>query len=299
MIQIDGTTNVRDIGGRKTPEGFLIRQGIFYRSAEIGRYFPLTEKGHGQLEELHLAGDMDLRRMDEDPQPALPPPVRYIHPLKSDSSNGVYQYQDGLISTADVYAKVFKELADPGNYPLLLHCYAGVDRTGTVVAVLEALLGCSEQQMGEDFQWSCLSQFTPKDTTGDEWKSTMAYLKTFDEKDATVQAGAWNYLLKQGVTIDDMVSIRKIFTNNDKLPLFATAKQPSGAGRRRDLPGIITHVPGTSVSSFPVPAGMRRLTVYNCQGKKIREINDLDLRSNANVRLPVLCNGIYFAQWGK
>jgi hypothetical protein len=297
MLQLDGTTNVRDIGGRKTPEGFLIRQGLFYRSAEIGRHFPVTEKGMQQLKELRISSDFDLRRMDEDPQPLLSPPVRYIHPLKDDSSNGVYQYKEGLISTADVYAKVFKALADPRNYPLILHCYAGLDRTGTVAAIVEALLGCSEQQIGDDYQWSALSQFSRKDTSGEEWKGTISYLKSFDGKDSTsVQAGAWNYLLKQGVTIDDIVSIRKILINNDQIPPFVSIiNSLKGSGGFKDAADFYM-LSSTFVSLFPKIKCGRQTAIYNCQGKKMLELYGVASVETIRSRLAMLGPGIYFVR---
>jgi hypothetical protein len=293
MLRIDGTTNVRDIGGRKTPDGFLIRQGMLYRSAEFNVGHPITEKGMEQLKQLHIACDIDLRKAEESPQPALPDPVRYFHPV-NDSGNGIYQYKDGLISTADLYGKVFKVLADQRNYPVALHCRGGADRTATVVAILEALLGCSEQQMGEDYQWTSLSVFDLRDTTLDQWKGTISYLKSFDVQGSTVQAGACYYLLKQGLTIDDIVSIRKIFINNNQSPIFTVIKNRSQFPAKNGKLHFFDRSPFSHHPLLTLTKGIRSVSLFNCQGKTIFKVN---VHTDAANTLGSVGPGVYFVQY--
>jgi len=42
-------------------------------------------------------------------------------------------------------------LADPGNYPILVHCTHGKDRTGIVVALALAAVGVDEEEICEDY----------------------------------------------------------------------------------------------------------------------------------------------------
>jgi protein-tyrosine phosphatase len=293
MIYIDGATNIRDIGGRKTADGFLIRQGILYRSSEFNRTYTITEKGIEQLKQLHIACDIDLRRKDENPGPALSESVRYVNTVDSLGA-GILQYKEGLISTGAIYAIVFKALADQRNYPGVFHCYAGADRTGTVAALLEAILGCSEKQMGEDYQWTSLSTHGVKDTISDNWKGTVSYLKSFDEKDSTVQAGACYYLLKQGLTIDDIISIRKIFIGDDRIPFYVSVKNPSRrsiASRKfKMIDRLLCSSPGLIPS---IKKGTRKAVLFNCQGKKIAELNGPDFYAQAKAKLFNVRPGAY------
>lgn len=40
---------------------------------------------------------------------------------------------------------------DDNNYPIVFHCIAGADRTGTVAMLLEALLGVPEEELWRDY----------------------------------------------------------------------------------------------------------------------------------------------------
>ena len=51
---------------------------------------------------------------------------------------------------------VFKGLADVTKYPVYLHCTHGMDRTGIVCFILEAILGISEEDLVRDYQLSAL-----------------------------------------------------------------------------------------------------------------------------------------------
>lgn len=46
---------------------------------------------------------------------------------------------------------LFDLLKDPGNYPLLIHCRAGKDRTGFMVVMIELVLGYSQAAIQQDF----------------------------------------------------------------------------------------------------------------------------------------------------
>jgi protein-tyrosine phosphatase len=223
MIYIDGTTNVRDIGGRRNMDGLMIRQGIFYRSAEFNQTYIVTPKGIAQLKQLGIVFEIDLRNSGENPLPLPLLSVRYMRPI-TDSGAGIAEYKSGLVSTPQLYRDVFKEIANSSNYPLICHCRLGADRTGTVVALLEAILGCSEQQMGEDYVWTSLSIIGRRDTASQEWRDVISYLKSFDNPNSTIQAGAWNYLQVQGMTVDELIAIRKIFLDDDHQPFPALGK---------------------------------------------------------------------------
>lgn len=56
-------------------------------------------------------------------------------------------------STAEVKA-VFDVLSDEGNYPLLVHCTQGKDRTGLVVLLVLLLLGVEKEAIDVDYMLS-------------------------------------------------------------------------------------------------------------------------------------------------
>lgn len=67
-----------------------------------------------------------------------------------------YQAYAGL-DTPDsraAFSEIFRTLLTPCAYPALIHCRAGRDRAGTVVFLLNALLGVSERDLRRDRELS-------------------------------------------------------------------------------------------------------------------------------------------------
>jgi protein-tyrosine phosphatase len=227
MIYVDGTTNVRDIGGLPAMNGTMIRQGLLYRSAEFNQTKEITDKGLEQLKALGIVTEIDLKMNQENPQNVISWLPRYIRPL-SDSGDGMSLYLDGLTKTPEVVASVFREMASPQTYPMIIHCRMGADRTGEIVAMLEGILGCSDAQIILDYTWSSLSTFGRRDTASLYWKDFILYLKSFDPEGGTIQKGTWNFLLSIGVTAEELDAIRNIFLCKDENSFQAI---------RRTLPG--------------------------------------------------------------
>jgi hypothetical protein len=61
---------------------------------------------------------------------------------------------DGLVfkEGRKTFAKVFKVLCDEKNYPLIFHCAAGRDRTGSLAFILNGLLGVDEEELYKDWE---------------------------------------------------------------------------------------------------------------------------------------------------
>ena len=58
FLDSDGAFNFRDVGGRASVDGGVLRTGRLYRSASLDT---LTDEGHRQLEQLGVATVLDLR----------------------------------------------------------------------------------------------------------------------------------------------------------------------------------------------------------------------------------------------
>src|SRR4029453_15188695 len=49
---------------------------------------------------------------------------------------------------------IFEALGEPDNLPALVHCTGGRDRTGVAVALIQAALGVSDDDIAEDYALS-------------------------------------------------------------------------------------------------------------------------------------------------
>jgi protein-tyrosine phosphatase len=53
-----------------------------------------------------------------------------------------------------MFAVIFQRLADESNLPIIIHCAAGKDRSGTMIAVLLKLLGVPDETIAADYSLS-------------------------------------------------------------------------------------------------------------------------------------------------
>jgi hypothetical protein len=112
------------------------------------------------------------------------------------------------IFTDDGKAKIgsiFKDIANPDNYPIYLHCTYGADRTGTVCYILEAVLGVSADDCLKDYSLTRHTELV-------NILLVTEGLKKYDTTGTmTLKEQAEAYLIDCGLTEAEIASIRDIF----------------------------------------------------------------------------------------
>ena len=159
---IEGTLNVRDIGGYPTGNGQSTRWGVLFRSDKLDR---LTSLGVKELRNLHVQTIIDLRYT---PEVEVNPDViadtdlfGYRH-LPLYELSGEHSLPTIPDSALDLYIKVldhrqqqiktlFDHLTAPTSFPALIHCTAGKDRTGVVVALILGAIGVPYETIIADY----------------------------------------------------------------------------------------------------------------------------------------------------
>ena len=157
-IQIDGTGNVRDIGGWKTSSGKTVKYGMIYRGQKLEN---VTSLGIATIKQLGLKTELDLRYADQKFQtPGTGMKYEFIEtPGQYDN---VMKVNQDVFKTS--YKRIFTLLSDESNYPFYAHCNAGADRTGTFVFMINGLLGVSYEDLTRDFELTSFS------STGKRWR---------------------------------------------------------------------------------------------------------------------------------
>ena len=156
-IKLETSFNTRDAGGYVTHDGRRVRHGVLFRSDGLHRLSPAARE---RLLGLGLRTMIDLRtfgEIDEHPNPfASSPHTQYKHlPIFE-------QYEHGLPPSLEIMyermfarkhaiRKVFAALAQPNAFPTLVHCVAGKDRTGVVIALLHSLCGVPDEHIAADY----------------------------------------------------------------------------------------------------------------------------------------------------
>ena len=152
-LDIDGCFNVRDAGGWPTSDGRWMRTGALYRADDPVR---ITAEGRRAIEELGLRAVVDLRQQSQfDRGPGFVDRAITFHiPLVDRVIN---TDDPPRIENPDDLAALYEDMADRGREPLvsavetiarfigdgpvMVHCAAGKDRTGMVVALVQAAIG--------------------------------------------------------------------------------------------------------------------------------------------------------------
>ena len=77
--------------------------------------------------------------------------LRYKEYTRAGSDGFVQAYHDILLAAPQAYGKIFKHLAIQNVEPCLVHCTAGKDRTGVLIALLFEVAGVSPEKTAEEY----------------------------------------------------------------------------------------------------------------------------------------------------
>ncbi len=153
VINPEGTTNFRDLGGYIAYEGSQIAWRTLFRSDSLDR---LTEEGVRTFLTLGIRTVVNLRSENTDAVdvPGVVSAVEMISlpwDMKGATEDVPQTYRNFLRDNLSVFREVFFLLADAKNLPLLFHCAAGKDRTGVLAAVILKSLGVSDEIICADY----------------------------------------------------------------------------------------------------------------------------------------------------
>jgi protein-tyrosine phosphatase len=154
-LPLAGTYNLRDVGGYPTAGGGTTRWRTLLRGDALHR---LDDDGWGTL---GVRTVVDLR---EDAEHDLAPHVVGGHPVvvrRMPLLDRLGSLPKGW-TLADLYLRVVDErgprlaatvgaLAEPGALPAVVHCTAGKDRTGIVVALVLSAVGVDDDTIAQDY----------------------------------------------------------------------------------------------------------------------------------------------------
>jgi protein-tyrosine phosphatase len=179
VLNFEGITNFRDLGGYLTDGGQTVKWGVLYRSAT------LAESTRGDLDNLarlRLSALIDFRssaEKEEEPNRLPDPPgFRVIEIPTLDEGNKAlvgevmqridsgnfdgFDPEQAMITAnrqfASEFTPQFREFThavlEADGQPVVWHCSAGKDRTGFAAAILLRILGVPENTIMADYMAS-------------------------------------------------------------------------------------------------------------------------------------------------
>lgn len=127
--------------------------------------------------------------------------------------------------------QIFKTLLVVSNYPILIHCASGKDRTGLIVALIMSCCGISDELTFESYSLSDRYLFPILDIIIQENRS-VGMLEGFDSTPKCIMEKTFkyirkhygsikNYLVNIGFSIEDQNQLKKILSGqmNNSLSL--------------------------------------------------------------------------------
>lgn len=171
-LPLEGTPNLRDLGGYRTADGRQTRWGRLFRA---GRLSALTDADKQTLAQYDLRLICDFRREDEYQRDATDLGNHEqisIHNLAinpGDHSGAIASVEMSEITADDMaqfmvminrefalqqtgtYRRMFELLLDTETGGFLFHCSAGKDRTGFAAALILAALGVDRDTIMHDY----------------------------------------------------------------------------------------------------------------------------------------------------
>ncbi len=173
IVNVDGVSNVRDIGGYSAQGSSKVKYGLIYRGARLNA---ITDEGIATFtQELGIKTELDVRYGTDGGKAVDMDGVAY-------QQLGMWAYNSilpdtcqpkvsgaGLFDarTIDGIKGVFEVIANPDNLPVYIHCTAGADRTGTICYLINGVLGVEYEGLVQDFELTSFSE------QGRRWRSSV------------------------------------------------------------------------------------------------------------------------------
>jgi protein-tyrosine phosphatase len=173
IVKFKTLLNFRDPGGIEASGKGLIKRGIIFRSANPDK---LSNSDLQKLRSLNIKTVIDLRAPQEirkgyksfDHAYKLSLPLDFqqatrerLRPViyNKDSEDVIAEisndiYLEILDASATIFKRLMETLASPERIPVLIHCQAGKDRTGIIIALILLSLGVERDLIIRDFMKS-------------------------------------------------------------------------------------------------------------------------------------------------
>jgi len=169
IIPTQCLSNLRDLGGYYTENGKQIQWGKLYHSSSLAN---ATFEDGKVLNNLGIRTVIDFRTENErfDSPPKYIAPQTFNFPLRGNPYNvfvssilskkmkagdvkvkaqDIFSFL--LENNSDYYIKMFDVLLDEGNYPVLVYCSSGRDRSAVASALILAALNVDSDQIVNDY----------------------------------------------------------------------------------------------------------------------------------------------------
>lgn len=224
LMRIEGVDNFRDLGGWVGLNGRKVRQNRIFRSSALrssskskgssGLVATAFEKGSVRItspaleyakRDLGVRTDIELRSVQETVFMKDSLFGSDVHWVKTPYV--AYEYIDNLERGREPFSSIFQNFLVEENYPILMHCSGGRDRTGTVAFLLNGLLGVGEDDLVRDWEVSAFATSSLKFGSR-RIQGLLRYLNSLGG--ATMTENCEIYARSCGITDEEIARFREL-----------------------------------------------------------------------------------------
>lgn len=241
-LALEGLDNIRDVGGLPLRDGGTTRNGVLLRSASLRHCTPADVTHLVHDFSLRLVLDLRTRREIERDGPTalaeagvetvalsfIPEEGREFPETQDDVDPLTIAYLGYLRDRADNVVTAVRRLAAADAGPTLVHCAAGKDRTGVLVALVLDAVGVERDAVVADYalsaermealfrRWTAASgepmpaDLTPHLPRAEAMAAVLAHLD--DEYGTNGAGGAAGWLRANGLDEESLTRLRERLT---------------------------------------------------------------------------------------
>jgi 8-oxo-dGTP diphosphatase len=167
VLDLPASFNFRDLGGLPTRHGLTVKAGRLYRSGDPSQLDPADTRS---LAAISLRSVVDLRtslELQERGVGLAGPSSAHLHrplferirpnwisPTDQSPDATAKRYLEMLSDGTQTFVNTVIALSEHDAYPLAIHCAAGRDRTGIVVACVLDLIDVEDSAIASDYALS-------------------------------------------------------------------------------------------------------------------------------------------------
>lgn len=204
MIKAENVNNIRDIGGWKTKDGRSIQYGKIFRGAEMDGVHDVHMTTSDSIlfhDHLDIRLDVDLRKAEEADSSGFSPIGNDVLYKRYNVIQYSLIYPDYYVAFRDILSQLRE------GHASYVHCWMGADRTGTLIYLLEALLGVPEEDLCKDFE---LTSFSGQSRYRNSQNFNLFHDRIMAYSGADMQQKVENIMLYYGITIEEIEEFRRL-----------------------------------------------------------------------------------------
>ncbi len=209
-LNLKNAPNARDTGGYVTRDGRIMGRKLLYRSGKLSE---ITQTERDIIRAAGIKIIIDLRR-DEERQSAPDAECLFDFaeyktlPIKVNAPNRIEGYKAFITDAdlADEISAIFHILTERDNLPVIIHCSAGKDRAGGMVALVHLLLGVNRNDIMADY---LLSNRAGRNVKAEWLKAALDQLET--------QGGIEVFLNSRGIGPEIQQAVRRNLLQEDSM----------------------------------------------------------------------------------